>query len=90
MAFWCLYFIDPNLVWPKFVESVVPQWQNHIMHTLPLVTSIIDNFIANRQNSSFWKGILTTAFFAILYIIWYFFDYIIFLKFILYKFIIFS
>ncbi len=70
--FWGLYFIEPELVWPKMVEELVPNWQNHVMHTLPIVSVMFECF--NRKyeyEKSFFKGMLPTAILGTSYVIWY-------------------
>merc|ERR1712071_650947 len=53
-TFWGLYFIEPELVWSKLLESVVPNWHNQIMHTLPIVAVLLDCFFhRHTYNKSF-------------------------------------
>ena len=69
--FWGIYFIEPELVWPKLIEELVPNWQNQIMHTLPIVSVFFESF--NRRHvyqKSFVKGAFTPALFGTFYLVW--------------------
>lgn len=53
------------------MEEFVPHWQNHIMHTLPLATAIVESFINKHEyNKSFAKGCGTPILFGLLYLAW--------------------
>ncbi|CAJ0935488.1 unnamed protein product, partial [Mesorhabditis belari] len=40
--FWGLYAIEPELVMPAWVAALIPNWLNHVTHTLPAVHLLID------------------------------------------------
>jgi hypothetical protein len=69
--FWGLYAIDRELIFPEIFDPLIPPFKNHIMHTLPLITALLDNYIKERQYP---KRILTgftpTLILGITYIIW--------------------
>ncbi|CAF91478.1 unnamed protein product [Tetraodon nigroviridis] len=41
-TFWSLYLYDRDLVYPKLLDSFIPQWLNHGMHTTVLPFIIIE------------------------------------------------
>ena len=47
--FWSLYAYDRQLVRPKVVEEIEPQWATHILHTLPSITSLLDLCLVDRK-----------------------------------------
>ena len=47
-AFWGIYLVDRNLIWPVSFDSFIPKHQNHIMHTLPLIGVLIDMFVSRK------------------------------------------
>jgi hypothetical protein len=71
LCFWGIFFIDRELIFPKAFDGVIMPWHNHVMHTLPMFTSIIDNFFTEHfYENSFIKGFLPLLLLAIAYIIW--------------------
>ena len=49
LSFWSIYSVDRELIWPKRIEAIVPIYQNHIRHTLPLFGVLIDNFLSQKN-----------------------------------------
>ena len=70
-VFWGLYFIDRSLIFPQYMELVLPFWKNHIMHTLPVLTALLENFLTkHRYHENFIRGFTPLFLFALAYIIW--------------------
>jgi len=68
-----LFFIDRDLIYPKAIEEAIPHWQNHVMHTLPLITGLLDSFCTKHSyNTNFLKGVLPTLAFSLGYVVWVF------------------
>ena len=59
--------IDREMVFPKSFDLIIPNWANHVSHTIPLVTSLIDCYLVNHHYPSFYKGVALTLLFAISY-----------------------
>ncbi len=69
--FWGIYAIDRDLIYPKINEKVIPSYQNHLVHTLPLFSALLDSFLTeHKYNKSYWKGISGTALFLSIYLGW--------------------
>ena len=69
--FWTLYFIDIDLIIPKKIEELIPNWQNHIMHTLPLIVIFVEMLIKEHYyEKSIIKAITPLVLFTLAYLIW--------------------
>jgi hypothetical protein len=69
--FWTIYAYQKDLIWPKAIEKIVPEWQNHVMHSLPLVAGLVETFISKHEyNKSFFKGCAVPQVFGLFYLIW--------------------
>lgn len=69
-SFWSNYYIDRDLVYPLILDSIIPSWVNHVMHTLPLAL-VLENFLTpHSYPSSLWKGIWPGIVCAVVYISW--------------------
>ncbi|XP_060098984.1 androgen-dependent TFPI-regulating protein [Heteronotia binoei] len=50
--FWMLYFYDRQLVYPKYLDAVIPVWLNHAMHSSIFPFALIELcFIPHRYPS---------------------------------------
>jgi len=59
VSFWGIYFVDRELIWPKRIELIVPIYQNHIRHSLPMFGVLLDSFMSSKQYEiSFLKGFI--------------------------------
>jgi len=69
-AFWTLYNIDREIVYPGFLEGIIPDWLNHAMHTVPLVFPLFEMLLVPRcrPNKLLTSGLLLGGF--ALYISW--------------------
>ncbi len=56
-SFWLIYFVDRKLIYPVILDSIVPDWQNHVMHTLPLASLLLESFLTKHKYPSFLKGL---------------------------------
>ncbi|XP_011155287.2 androgen-dependent TFPI-regulating protein isoform X1 [Harpegnathos saltator] len=70
VIFWGLMFIDRELVLPKVLDPYFPRWLNHLMHTMIIVTTVLEMIVAPRQypKRSRNLGILTG--FMLMYLVW--------------------
>ena len=50
--FWSLFFVNRELVFPKWVDEFFPWWLNHLMHTtvLPLLVTTINYRLLKLEN----------------------------------------
>ncbi|XP_076755134.1 androgen-dependent TFPI-regulating protein isoform X2 [Xylocopa sonorina] len=69
-TFWGLMFVNRELVLPKALDPYLPMWLNHLMHTMIIVTTLIETFIAPRKYPRRLHGIAGEMTFLGLYLIW--------------------
>lgn len=50
--FWSLYAIDRELVFPKIMDSFLPNWLNHCLHTNVFLTIALEMFLNHHQYPS--------------------------------------
>lgn len=71
VLFWGVYFVHRDLMYPQILEKFIPRYQNHLVHTLPLIGAILDSFlIRHKYKESFVKGVGATVLFLLSYLIW--------------------
>uniref|UniRef100_A0A0N4Z673 Androgen-dependent TFPI-regulating protein-like n=1 Tax=Parastrongyloides trichosuri TaxID=131310 RepID=A0A0N4Z673_PARTI len=49
ILFWGLYLINPELVMPSWAYQQIPPWINHITHSYPLITVILEIIFTKHQ-----------------------------------------
>ncbi|XP_056130566.1 androgen-dependent TFPI-regulating protein-like [Lampris incognitus] len=69
-SFWSIYAYDRELVYPKFLDDIIPVWLNHALHTIIVPLLFVQMYIQNHQYVSKVKGVLGLAIFALLYLSW--------------------
>ncbi|KAK6479484.1 androgen-induced gene 1 protein-like [Huso huso] len=72
LSFWLLYAYDRELVYPRFLDDIIPQWLNHAMHTVILPLLLVELYIIPHRFPSRKKGILGLTLFSGLYVAWVF------------------
>ncbi|XP_043475174.1 androgen-induced gene 1 protein-like isoform X2 [Leptopilina heterotoma] len=70
VTFWSLMFVDRELVLPKALDPYFPSWLNHLMHTLIVVTTVTEMFIAPRQYPKRTQGLGGLLSFMLTYLVW--------------------
>lgn len=70
VVFWGLMFIDRELVFPKVLDPYFPWWLNHLMHTMILISTMIEMVLAPRQYPRRLAGLSTVVIFDFMYLIW--------------------
>lgn len=73
VSFWLIYAIDRELIYPSRLDSLIPIWLNHVMHTLPLVACLIEMALVNHNYPRFVKGVLLSVMIGIAYLVWIFY-----------------
>ena len=68
-SFWTVYFADRELVYPLILDSIIPSWINHVMHTVPLLL-IVENLFRRHWYPSFISGYGFSFLLGLLYIGW--------------------
>ncbi|ELU18491.1 hypothetical protein CAPTEDRAFT_168148 [Capitella teleta] len=70
IAFWALYAVDRELVFPKALDAIIPTWLNHIMHSTVIVFLLFEKFFIYIDHPSRSKGLMGTVLFASIYQAW--------------------
>jgi len=70
VTFWMIYAVDRELIYPTYLDALVPSWLNHVMHTAHLPFLIIDKYIVLHRYPSQKYGLSILIFFSALYNIW--------------------
>ncbi|XP_053612183.1 androgen-dependent TFPI-regulating protein-like [Plodia interpunctella] len=70
IAFWGIYAIDKNLVFPEHIEKIFPVWFNHTLHTLIAIFMFIELFVTNKTYPSRKFGIFLTVTYTLSYVVW--------------------
>ncbi|XP_076874926.1 androgen dependent TFPI regulating protein 1 isoform X2 [Brachyhypopomus gauderio] len=69
-SFWSLYAYNRELVYPKYIDEIIPLWLNHALHSVVFPLLLLQMFLQHHQYPSRPKGILSLALFASLYLAW--------------------
>lgn len=75
VTFWALMFVDRELVLPKAIDPYFPSWLNHLMHTVIMVTTIIEMMVAPRQYPKRSRGFSGLVGLMLVYLVWMHFIY---------------
>ena len=73
IVFWILYNLDRDLVYPQDLDDVFPQITNHMMHTTPLPSQILELVLVYHSYPSRKLGFPTIIIFCQSYIGWIFY-----------------
>ncbi|XP_066597651.1 androgen-dependent TFPI-regulating protein-like isoform X4 [Prorops nasuta] len=70
VTFWGLMFVDRELVLPKALDPYFPWWLNHLMHTMIMVSTILEMIVAPREYPKRKNGLGGLITFMLIYLIW--------------------
>ncbi|XP_014468943.1 PREDICTED: androgen-induced gene 1 protein-like isoform X3 [Dinoponera quadriceps] len=70
VIFWTLMFVDRELVLPKALDPYFPWWLNHLLHTLIMVTTVLEMIVAPRQYPKRSRGLGILGGFMFIYLAW--------------------
>ncbi|CAF3754424.1 unnamed protein product [Adineta steineri] len=70
IAFWGLYHIDREFVYPKELDTLFPSVLNHIMHTLPGIALCLENLVHYHRYPSRLLGLSLVIIIFVAYITW--------------------
>ncbi|CAJ0597437.1 unnamed protein product [Cylicocyclus nassatus] len=65
--FWGLYAINPELVMPEWIARLIPQWLNHVTHTLPVIYVFFDLLTIRRSPPSHGKSLQMAVLHVVVY-----------------------
>ncbi|XP_043566024.1 uncharacterized protein LOC122559975 isoform X1 [Chiloscyllium plagiosum] len=70
VSFWILYAYDRELVYPEILDTIIPTWLNHAMHTVVLLLLMLELIVVQHHWPSH-KGCLTVLItFCSSYLVW--------------------
>ncbi|XP_038210141.1 androgen-induced gene 1 protein-like [Zerene cesonia] len=75
LAFWGIYYVDKELIFPEHLEKAFPPWVNHVMHTLVSVFINIEMFTSHIKYPSNFINLSLIHVFVVSYIVWIFIVY---------------
>ncbi|XP_008208004.1 androgen-induced gene 1 protein isoform X2 [Nasonia vitripennis] len=75
VTFWGLMAVDRELVLPKALDPYFPWWLNHLMHTMIMVTTVLEMIMAPRQYPKRSQGMGGLLGFMLIYLAWMHFVY---------------
>lgn len=70
LVFWSLMFIDRELVFPKVLDAHFPWWLNHLLHTMVLISTLMEMVMAPRQYPRRLTSLSAIVILDIIYSIW--------------------
>ncbi|XP_043578824.1 androgen-induced gene 1 protein-like isoform X2 [Bombus pyrosoma] len=70
IIFWSLMFVDRELVLPKALDPYFPWWLNHLMHTMIIVSTLIEMILTPRKYPKRSFGLVCLLSFMSVYLIW--------------------
>ncbi|XP_062515298.1 androgen-dependent TFPI-regulating protein-like [Corticium candelabrum] len=70
VAFWSLFMINRELIYPKELDAIVPLWLNHFLHSFIGVFVLLEAMIVHHEYPSLVKGFLQVAIFDMSYLMW--------------------
>ncbi|XP_063358959.1 androgen-induced gene 1 protein-like [Cydia amplana] len=70
-AFWGIYAIDKDLIFPDKIANAIPSWVNHTMHTLILLFILLELVITYRRYPSRFVGFSIVVCFNLTYTFWF-------------------
>lgn len=74
-AFWSIYFVDRDLIFPEHLDKIFPPMFNHVMHTTVAIFMLIELFITYRQYPSRTVGMTAITCLIMSYTGWFFYIY---------------
>ncbi|XP_045511601.1 androgen-dependent TFPI-regulating protein-like [Colias croceus] len=69
IAFWGIYYVDKDLIFPEHLEKAFPPWTNHVMHTLVAVFINVEMFTAHINYPSKFINLALVQLFVSSYIV---------------------
>ncbi|KAG5344727.1 AIG1 protein, partial [Acromyrmex charruanus] len=70
VTFWVLMFVDRELVLPKALDPYFPWWLNHLMHTMIMVTIMLETIFVPRQYPKRSRSLGILVSFMLTYLVW--------------------
>ncbi|MEE6514158.1 hypothetical protein FKM82_022166 [Ascaphus truei] len=69
-SFWSIYAYDRELIYPAVLDSLIPQWLNHSMHTFVLPLLLLELCASSHQYPSKKTGLFSLSIFCFAYLSW--------------------
>lgn len=68
IAFWTIYAIDRELIFPRVLDAVCPSWVNHALHTSVSISALIELVVTYRKYPKKSVGNTIVSFFQLSYL----------------------
>ena len=49
VGFWSVAFLNRDLLSSQVIQKILPTWKNHVIHTMPLVITLIDTILTDHK-----------------------------------------
>ncbi|XP_039277398.1 androgen-dependent TFPI-regulating protein [Nilaparvata lugens] len=67
LVFWSLWAVDRELIYPSHMDTVLPVWTNHSLHTTTTLFAIAEMFLCQHKFPSFKQGLKGITIYLTLY-----------------------
>ena len=68
LTFWAIYFIDRQLVYPEYLDEIIPAWHNHTYHTFVLLFLMAEMVLVYHRVPKRKNGLAMTFLFSLAYL----------------------
>ncbi|XP_076806666.1 androgen-induced gene 1 protein-like [Clavelina lepadiformis] len=68
-SFWSIYLIDRELIYPKVLDNILPQWANHVWHSA-IILAVGEVLLDHIQYPKRHIGIGICFLFGLVYLVW--------------------
>jgi hypothetical protein len=69
-VFWGLYAVDRELIFPRALDKVFPEWLNHLMHTTIVPFVLVEMITVRHFYPANKSGFVLTTVFSLAYAVW--------------------
>uniref|UniRef100_A0A8C5WDZ4 Androgen dependent TFPI regulating protein n=1 Tax=Leptobrachium leishanense TaxID=445787 RepID=A0A8C5WDZ4_9ANUR len=70
LAFWTLYTYDRELVYPEGLDTIIPLWLNHAMHTAVFPLAVLEIVTSPHRYPEKKTGLTLLGIFSVFYLSW--------------------
>ncbi|OUC46879.1 FAR-17a/AIG1-like protein [Trichinella nativa] len=67
LMFWILYAIDREMVYPDYLDEIIPSWYNNVLHVAPLPFILVDSLLVCHRYPTKLRGLTILTLLALVY-----------------------
>ncbi|KRZ10573.1 Androgen-induced -like protein, partial [Trichinella zimbabwensis] len=67
LMFWILYSIDREMVYPDYLDDIIPSWYNNVLHVAPLPFILVDSLLVCHRYPTKLRGLTILTLLALVY-----------------------